>query len=241
MENKLKKIQNQLLQSEKMSSLGQLAAGVAHQLNNPLGGITLFSQLMLEEHDLSEDAKTDIKRIKKEAERCRLIVKELLEFARQTKREIKPCDINDLIKRTLFLLQNQSIFQNIKIVTEFPEGLPEAYSDVQQLNHVFMNIIVNAADAMEGNGILTIKTSFIQKNNVILIAISDTGSGFEEGVLKNIFDPFFTTKEEGKGTGLGLSMAYGIIENHNGKLSAENNKDKGATFFIELPTKQSNN
>lgn len=241
MENKLKKIQNQLLQAEKMSSLGQLAAGVAHQLNNPLGGITLFSQLMLEEHDLPEDARTDINRIKKDAERCRLIVKELLEFARQTKKEIKPCDINDLIKRTLFLIQNQSIFQNIKIVTDFPEGLPEAYSDVQQLNHVFMNIILNAADAMEGNGILTIKTSFIQKDNVILIAISDTGSGFEEGVLKNIFDPFFTTKEEGKGTGLGLSMAYGIIENHNGKLSAENNKDKGATFFIELPTKQSNN
>ncbi len=238
MEDELKKTQTQLLQAEKMSSLGQLSAGVAHQLNNPLGGIMLFSQLMLEEHDLSEAARTDIKRIKKEAERCRLIVKELLEFARQTKQEIKLCDINDLIKRTLFLLKNQSIFQNIEIITDLPRDIPRAYADVQQLNHVFMNIILNAADAMEGDGILTIKTSYMPKNNVILITISDTGPGFEEGVLKNIFDPFFTTKEEGKGTGLGLSMAYGIIQNHNGKLFAENNKDAGATFFVEVPTKQ---
>ena len=241
MEKELKKTQTQLLQAEKMSSLGQLSAGVAHQLNNPLGGITLFSQLMLEEHDLSENARTDIKRIKKEAERCRLIVKELLEFARQTKKEIKPCDINELMQRTLFLLQNQSLFQNIEIITDFTQDFTEAYADVQQLNHVFMNIILNAADAMEGNGMLTIKTSFNKKNNTILIEISDTGPGFKNNVLNNIFDPFFTTKEEGKGTGLGLSMAYGIIENHNGKLSASNNKDCGATFFIELPTKQNNN
>jgi two-component system, NtrC family, sensor kinase len=241
MEKELKKTQTQLLQAEKMSSLGQLSAGVAHQLNNPLGGITLFSQLMLEEHDLSESAITDIKRIKKEAERCRLIVKELLEFARQTKKEIKPYDINELIQRTLFLLQNQSLFQNIEIITDFTENSTEAYADVQQLNHVFMNIILNAADAMEGTGILTITTSFIQKNSNILIEISDTGPGFKDDVLNSIFDPFFTTKEEGKGTGLGLSMAYGIIENHNGKLSADNNNDGGATFFIELPTKQNNN
>jgi len=241
MEKELKKTQNQLLQAEKMSSLGQLSAGVAHQLNNPLGGITLFSQLMLEEHDLSESARTDIKRIKKEAERCRLIVKELLEFSRQTKKEIKPYDINALIKRTLFLLKNQALFQNIEIITDFTEDFTEAYADVQQLNHVFMNIILNAADAMEGSGTLTIKTSFIIKTSTILIEISDTGPGFKDNVLKNIFEPFFTTKEEGKGTGLGLSMAYGIIENHNGKLSAKNNRNEGATFFIELPTKQSNN
>ena len=241
MEKELKKTQNQLLQAEKMSSLGQLAAGVAHQLNNPLGGITLFSQLMLEEHDLSEEAKTDIKRIKKDAERCRLIVKELLEFARQTKKEIKLYNINELLQRTLFLIQNQSIFQNIDIIIDFTEDLPEAYADDQQLNHVFMNIILNAADAMEGNGKLTLKTSYNKKGSAILIEISDTGPGFKKGVLKNIFDPFFTTKEEGKGTGLGLSMAYGIIENHNGKLSARNNKKGGATFFIELPTTPNNN
>ncbi len=240
MEEELKKTQTQLLQAEKMSSLGQLSAGVAHQLNNPLSGITLFSQLMLEEHDLSDDAREDIKRIKKEAERCRLIVKELLEFARQTKKDIKLCNINELIQRTLFLLKNQALFQNIEIVTDLPNDHPEAYADVQQINHVFMNIILNAADAMEGKGILTIKTSFMPKNNVILITISDTGPGFKKDTLKKIFDPFFTTKDEGKGTGLGLSMAYGIIQNHNGKLFAENNKDAGATFFVEIPTKQNN-
>ncbi|MBF0201716.1 MAG: PAS domain S-box protein [Desulfamplus sp.] len=238
LEAELEKMQIQLLQAEKMSSLGKLAAGVAHQLNNPLGGITLFTQLILEEHELHDDLKNDIMRIQKDAERCSAIVKELLEFARQTRREAKLQNINKIVGRTLFLLRNQSIFQNIKIIENYDTSLPEIPVDVQQINHVFMNIILNAADAMEGSGTLEIKTSLDSDGDMALITIADSGPGIPESIISNIFEPFFTTKEEGKGTGLGLSMAYGIMESHKGKISVENRSDGGAVFSISLPLKK---
>ena len=234
----LEKTQTQLLQAEKMSSLGKLAAGVAHQLNNPLGGITLFTQLMLEEHELSQDAKNDLLRIRKDAERCSSIVKELLEFARQTKRQVRPHNINKIITRTLFLLRNQTLFQNIEIIEKYNYSLPDIPADIQQLNHVFMNIILNAADAMEGSGVLEITTSKNDKEGMVEITIKDSGPGIPEGILPNIFEPFFTTKEEGKGTGLGLSMAYGIVESHHGSISAHNEADKGTCFRVKLPMKK---
>jgi len=233
--DELKKTQIQLLQAEKMASLGKLAAGVAHQLNNPLGGITLFSQIMLEEYELPEDAISDLKRILRDAKRCSRIVKELLEFTRQTNYKMRPQNINDAISRTIFLLKNQTIFQNIIIEYEPQKNLPEIYGDIQQLNHLFMNIILNAADAMEGKGKLTIITKLESDREKVKITVTDTGPGIPENVLPNIFEPFFTTKEEGKGTGLGLSMAYGIVDQHNGKIFADNNIDLGTTFTILLP------
>jgi len=235
MENELKKTQTQLQQAEKMSSLGKLAAGVAHQLNNPLGGITLFSQLMLEEYDLSEDARTDVQRIKRDAERCKSIVKELLEFARQTKREVQLHNINQLIERTVFLLKNQALFHNIQLKLHLDENLPLIPADVQQINHVLMNIILNGADAMEGKGTLEVRTRLLEEKGMALVEICDSGPGIDEELLLKIFDPFFTTKEEGKGTGLGLSMAYGIIQTHQGRLYAANREEGGAVFSIELP------
>ncbi|MFK5953837.1 MAG: ATP-binding protein [Desulfobacterium sp.] len=235
MEAELERTQIQLLQAEKMSSLGKLAAGVAHQLNNPLGGITLFTQLMLEEHELSQDATNDLLRIQRDAQRCSDIVKELLEFARQTQREVRPQNINKIIARTLFLLRNQSIFQNIIIIEDYDKSIPDIPADIQQLNHMFMNIILNAADAMEGKGRLVVKTFIETDDDMVQITITDTGPGIPEAVLSSIFEPFFTTKEEGKGTGLGLSMAYGIVESHNGKIMAENLTKSGARFHIKLP------
>ncbi len=237
MEAELEKTQIQLLQAEKMSSLGKLAAGVAHQLNNPLGGITLFTQLMLEEHELSREATKDLLRIQRDAQRCSAIVKELLEFARQTQREVRPHNVNKIIGRTLFLLRNQSLFQNIVIIEDFDKSIPDIPADIQQLNHVFMNIILNAADAMEGKGRLSVRTFMEEKKDMVHITITDTGPGIPEDILSNIFEPFFTTKEEGKGTGLGLSMAYGIVESHHGKITAKNMADSGAQFYIELPVK----
>ncbi|MBF0205044.1 MAG: PAS domain S-box protein [Desulfamplus sp.] len=237
LECEIEKMQIQLLQAEKMSSLGKLAAGVAHQLNNPLGGITLFTQLMLEEYDLNDDAKSDLLKIQRDAERCSSIVKELLEFARQTKREVKLQNINKIVGRTLFLLRNQSIFQNIEILESYDNNIPEIPVDIQQLNHVFMNIILNAADAMEGSGVLDIKTFLEDNDGMVHITIADTGTGIPESTLPSIFEPFFTTKEEGKGTGLGLSMAYGIVESHKGKIKAENRPEGGALFSITLPLK----
>ena len=235
MEAELEKTRAQLLQAEKMSSLGKLAAGVAHQLNNPLGGITLFAQLMLEEHELSDDAKNDLLSIQRDAERCSSIVKELLEFARQTNREVRPVDINTVIARTLFLLKNQSIFQNIEIVENYDLTLPKIPADGQQINHVFMNIILNGADAMEGRGRLEINTSLSEDKTMVQIEINDTGPGIDENILTAIFEPFFTTKEEGKGTGLGLSMAYGIVESHGGRIWAANREPAGTKFIIMLP------
>jgi PAS domain S-box-containing protein len=239
MKKELEKTQVQLMQAEKMASLGKLAAGVAHQLNNPLGGITLFAKLVLEDYDLEEGAQEDLNRILRDAERCKDTVKELLEFARQTRHEMRPHDINRAISRTLFLLENQSLFQNIEIVKQLADSLPEITGDIQQLNHVFMNIVLNAAQAMEGNGRLTIRTALSGDRHRVVVDISDTGPGIADDVLPHIFEPFYTTKEEGKGTGLGLSMVYGIIENHHGTIKATSHVGEGTTFRVELPLTQS--
>jgi two-component system, NtrC family, sensor kinase len=235
MENELEKTRMQLLQSEKMASLGKLSAGVAHQLNNPLSGITLYSQLIMEDYELTEEAREDFKRVIANVQRCNDIVKQLLQFSRQTNRRIELIDINDSILKTIELLEKQVLFQNIKIVTKLASDLYKINVDNQQMTHVFINIIINAADAMEGRGKLTIKSQNHETDENIIIQISDTGSGIKPDIINNIFDPFFTTKEEGKGTGLGLSMAYGIVENHGGKIKVTSKARKGATFTIELP------
>lgn len=235
MKAELEKAQVQLLQAEKMSSLGKLAAGVAHQLNNPVGGIMLFASLVLEEYDLEDGAKEDISRILRDAERCRDTIKELLEFARQTDYFVRSHDINKIIRRTLFLLENQSLFQNIGIQDLLADDLPKIYVDAQQMNHLFMNIILNAAQAMQGKGRLTVKSTLVRDNERVRIEIEDTGPGIPEDILPTIFDPFFTTKEEGEGTGLGLSIVYGIVKNHKGSIKAVNRPDQGTAFIIELP------
>ena len=235
-QKELEDTQVQLLQAEKMSSLGKLAAGVAHQINNPLGGITLFAKLMLEEYELEDAAQDDLHRILRDAERARNTVKELLEFTRQTRHLMRPNNINDALNRTLFLLENQTIFQNIEVKKDFQEDLPLVTSDAQQMYHLMMNLILNAAQAMDGNGILALKTWYRNDKDRVCFQISDTGPGIPEEALAHIFEPFFTTKEEGKGTGLGLSLAYNIVESHGGRMSAKNNLEKGASFIIELPS-----
>jgi PAS domain S-box-containing protein len=241
MEKKLENTQLQLLQSEKMASLGKLSAGVAHQLNNPLGGITLYTKLILEDYELEAGAREDLKRILKDAERCRDTVRELLEFTRQTRHFMKLNDLNQAIIRTLFLLERQPLFQNIAIKKNFCESLPPVTCDLQQMNHVFMNLILNAAQAMAGQGTLTLTTAPVKEGEWIRLEITDTGPGIPEKILAHIFEPFFTTKEEGEGTGLGLSLVYRIIENHNGRIKARSTPGEGTTFVIEMPaTKHSN-
>ena len=235
MKKELERTQLQLLQSEKMASLGKLAAGVAHQLNNPLGGVTLFTKLVLEDYELPPGARDDLSRVLTDAERCRETVKELLEFTRQTRHLMRPHDVNQAISRTLFLLKNQSLFQDITIDTALDPQLPSSVCDIQQLNHMFMNIILNAAQAMEGKGRLTVRTSSPPESGHVHIEIADTGPGIPPEVLPHIFDPFFTTKEEGAGTGLGLSLVYGIVENHGGRIKALSEPGQGATFVVDLP------
>ena len=148
---------------------------------------------------------------------------------------MRPHDINQALSRTLFLLESQTLFQNIDIVKDLDESLPLVQSDIQQINHLFMNIILNAAQAMEGKGRLTVKTRLMPDLKRICIEISDTGPGIPEDILPNIFEQFFTTKEEGKGTGLGLSLAYSIVKNHGGNIMAKSKPGQGATFIIKLP------
>lgn len=235
MQKELENTQVQLLQAEKMASLGKMAAGVAHQLNNPLSGIMLYTRLVMDEYELPEQAKEDLERVIADAERAKETVKELLEFARQTNQEMKPHDINEVLSRIMFLLEKQSIFHNIEIKKEFGEKLPWIKGDVQQLNHVFMNIVLNAADALDGSGVLRIRTWYPEDRDVVCVEIADTGPGIPEDVLPHIFEPFYTTKEQGKGTGLGLSMVYGILEGHGGSIRAESAVGEGTSFFIELP------
>jgi len=235
LEKEMERTQIQVLQAEKMASLGKLAAGVAHQLNNPLGGILLYTKMVTEEYDLEEGARQDLERVLADAKRCRDTVKELLEFARQTSHLMHPHDLNQAVRRTLFLLENQVLFQNIHVEKNLAEALPEARVDMQQINHLLMNIVLNAAQAMEGRGRLSVSTSHVADTDRIRIEIADTGPGIPTTVLPHIFDPFYTTRGEGEGTGLGLSLVYGIVEEHHGSIVAQNRPEGGATFVVELP------
>ncbi len=235
MEKKLQETHLQLVNSEKMASLGKLAAGIAHEINNPLGGILIYASLMMEDLPEDDPKRADLARIVQEAGRCKEIVKSLLEFARQTEPKKEPTDINRAIQDGLFFLVNQALFHNIRIVKELDPSLPLVHGNASQLKQVFMNIIVNAAEAMHGNGTLTIKTSFSSDENKVTIEFTDTGEGIPEENLSRIFDPFFTTKDVGKGTGLGLATSFGIIEEHGGRINVKSKVGEGATFSIELP------
>jgi two-component system NtrC family sensor kinase len=238
MEKKLQETHLQLVSSEKMASLGKLAAGIAHEINNPLGGILIYSSLMMEDLSVEDPRRGDLARIVQEAGRCKEIVKSLLEFARQTEPKLEPTDINRAINDGLFFLVNQALFHNIHIIKKFDPFLPFVHGNASQLKQVFMNIIVNAAEAMHGSGTLTITTAPAPDRKTVYVKFTDTGEGIPEENLTRIFDPFFTTKEVGKGTGLGLATSYGIIEDHEGKIGVKSKVGEGTTFTIELPIHQ---
>jgi two-component system NtrC family sensor kinase len=231
----LRKTQEQLIQSEKLASLGKLAAGVAHEINNPLTGILTYGSLLLKEHNDNPQMKEDLEVIVNETTRCRKIVKGLLEFARQTEPSKSPANINRVLEETLSLLENQAIFHNVKVVKKLKGDLPTAMVDIDQIKQVFVNIILNAAEAMSQGGTLTIESDLDSQKRFVQISFSDTGCGIAGENLSKIFDPFFTTKRSGKGTGLGLSVSYGIIQRHKGFLEVKSKLGEGSTFRIKLP------
>lgn len=231
----LSRTQMQLLQADKMASLGKLAAGVAHQLNNPLNGITLYTRITMEEYQLPDEVKKNLLRVLRDAERCRDTVRELLEFARQSSGDTRLHDINQTIERTLFLLEGQSLFHDIEIDRQLAPGLPRIPVSVQQMNHVFMNIILNAAEAMNGTGKLAVRSFLSADGEKVCVEISDTGPGIAAEVLPHIFEPFYTTKDADKGTGLGLSVVHGIVSDHRGQVTVRSRPGEGAAFTVELP------
>lgn len=229
-------MQNTLAQSQRLASLGKMAAGIAHEINNPLGGILSLSSLALEDITDDDPIKENLEEVVKQSMRCREIVKGLLQFSRQEEGKSEYVKLNQIINSTLGLVEKQAIFHNINIVKNYDPDIPFILGDNSQLQQVFMNIIMNSAEAMEEVGTLTISTHYDRENEQVVVKISDTGCGIPPENIDRIFDPFFTTKEVGEGTGLGLAIAYGIVTKHQGKMSVESTLNEGTTFTIRFPT-----
>jgi len=225
----------QLVQSEKIASVGRMAAGVAHEINNPLAGVLIYAELLKEK--LSEDpqGQSDIQEVIDQTLRCKKIVAELLEFSRQSIGQTSSFSLEYLIGQCLNLLVNQAFFHNIRIATEIEPDMPEMAGDLGQLQQVFTNLFINAADAMEGKGLLTVTAGYQPERSRFVIKVSDTGPGIPVELRDKIFDIFFTTKPVGKGTGLGLSITQNIVQLHGGTISIESPPGGGTTFLIELP------
>jgi two-component system NtrC family sensor kinase len=232
-----KMLQEQLIQSEKMSAIGQLVSGVAHELNNPLAGISAFAQLLLAEKRFPPDQRTAAETIYSEARRASRIVQNLLTFARQHKAEKVPTAINQVLDDTLELRGYELRVRGIDVRREYDESIPETMADAHQLQQVFLNLITNAEQAMEQKDghhhRLTVRTR--RNGEAIRIEVEDTGAGIPANLIERIFNPFFTTKPTGSGTGLGLSISLGIVREHEGRIWAENSPQGGARFIVEVP------
>ena len=230
-----KKLRQQLIQSEKMVAVGQLVAGVAHEINNPLTGVMGYAQL-LQTRDIDEQARQDAESINREAERASRIVRHLLSFAREHQPERKSVDINAVLRESMELKAYELKVNNVLMEADLDPGLPLTTTDPHQLQQVFLNLISNAEQAMlddSSSGVLKIVTRFA--DDKIRIAFTDNGPGVPEEFRDRVFEPFFTTKDVGKGTGLGLSICYGVVEDNNGHIWVEPTKDRGTTIIIELP------
>jgi PAS domain S-box-containing protein len=233
-----KQLQQQLIQSEKLSAIGELISGIAHELNNPLTGVMGYSQLLQLRKDLDDRAKESLFKINNLALRCQKIVQNLLSFARKQKPERTLSNINDILEKTVDLRSYEFQVNNIEISLELDRSLPKTIADAHQLQQVFLNVLTNAEQAMleaHGKGHLTIQTKTNAQKSHITVEIADDGPGIPESHLTRIFDPFFTTKEVGKGTGLGLSLSYGMIKEHGGNIYARSRLGDGSTFVVELP------
>lgn len=230
------KLEGQLNLASRLAAIGELAAGVAHELNNPLTAVQGYAQLLTSKDDLDGTVKRQIETIYKEARRASRITQNLLDFARKHKPEKQFISINDVVISTLDMCAYRIKANNIELIMELAPDLPKSMADFQQMQQVFLNIVNNAEQAIvgdHGKGKLLVKT--VQIDNMVQIGFTDDGPGISEQNLKRIFEPFFTTKEVGKGTGLGLSICYGIVENHGGHIYAESKLGEGATFVVELP------
>jgi two-component system NtrC family sensor kinase len=229
----LRAMQAHLLQAEKMAAIGKLAAGVAHEINNPLTGILTNSSLMLDEVPADDPRRDDLETIVNETLRCRRIVKGLLDFARQTEPQKKSLSLNKVVEDILALVRNQASFRDIRTETRLDPNLPAVMADGDQIRQVVLNIVLNAAEAMPRGGDLRIETRVDLRRGVVELRVSDTGLGIPDEIKDKLFEPFFTTKKAG--TGLGLAVAYGIIERHRGTITVRSTPGRGATFEVVLP------
>jgi two-component system NtrC family sensor kinase len=226
-------LEDQLLQAEKLSSIGLLAAGIAHEVNTPIAGISSYTQMLLKETPETDRRKKILEKIEKQTFRAAEIVSGLLNFSRLNSSEFKDLDINQLIEDSLALLNNHLQSNNIRVDSRYDLSLPPVYGNMGKLQQVFVNLFLNARDAMPSGGELAVQTGMLE--SMVVVDISDTGSGITEENIRRIFDPFFTTKSIGKGTGLGLAVSYGIVQEHGGGIFVDSSSGSGTHFRVKLP------
>jgi PAS domain S-box-containing protein len=240
-----KAFERQLINTEKLASLGTLAAGVAHEINNPLGIMLGFCDLLLEKVDPGTMEYNDLKTIERHGLHCKSIVERLLSFARMSEDVEETCDVNENVEAILAVVRHTLTMNNISLACDLSEGLPAVNGNSRGLQQVLLNLISNAVQAMEKDGTLSISSRVMEEGDWVEIKVSDTGAGVRKEILHKIFDPFFTTKKVGEGTGLGLSVSYGIITNFGGTIQCESVSDRdnpghsGTTFTVMLPAKGS--
>lgn len=232
------RLENQLLQAEKLSSIGLFAAGLAHEVNTPLAGISSYTQMLLEETSPEDPRFQTLKKIEKQSFRASEIINNLLNFARFSGSDFQELNLNSLMVDTLSLLDHQFKRGQVDVELELDPGLPKTVGNGSKLQQVFMNLFLNAKDAMPEGGKLRVRS--FQEHSELVVQIHDTGVGISAENIKKIYDPFFTTKEVGKGTGLGLSVSYGIIQEHSGRIHVDSSPGKGTTFTLYLPIKRVN-
>lgn len=228
-------MEKNMAQTEKLAAIGELSAGVAHEINNPLGVILGYNQLLLRGEEKGSEKHEDLKTIEKHVKHVRTIVSDLLSFSRNSKTERGSVDIHDIADEVIGFIRKHLGGGNIEVVKNYAPDLPRLLLDREKIKQVFVNLLMNAWHALEGSGTLTISTSLDAEKNLAVITVSDTGMGIEQENLTRIFDPFFTTKPTGQGTGLGLSVSYGIIKNHDGEISVASRPGQGTVFTITLP------
>ncbi len=235
-DNQLKEFaRRKVMESERLAVVGQLAADVAHELNNPLQGIVTYSYLTLERMAPDDALRSSVEKIASEATRCATIIRGLLDFSRPKKPQKKLTPLSVTIDECLSLVEDRVIFHNIEVVRDYQPEVPATVMDPAQMQQVYMNLIINAAEAMDGAGRLTVTTRYDAERGVVQASFRDTGHGISAENMGRIFDPFFTTKEIGHGTGLGLAISFGIVKEHGGTITVESEEGVGTTFTIELP------
>ncbi len=229
----LRDLNEQLIRTEKLAAMGTLAAGVAHEINNPLASISSLIQMMQSNSGLDEKTDDNLRLISTQIHRISQVTRDMMDFARVRPSARNPVDINSIIEISLRLASFDKAFQKLKLEKDLSDDLPEIYADGDQIQQVFLNLLLNARDAMPDGGTISVKT--YKRKNQVVIEFTDSGTGIGSDAKKKIFDPFFTTKPAGKGTGLGLAVCYGIITAHHGKIEAFSDEINGTSFTVSLP------